>query len=215
LLGNRDNPSIAATATGRNRPFGGFVSLERVRLTKTRDGRSRLGPVLFFAVVVILLALVFIVVDAVSGEVGPPASPTPREQELQAERDRARRYADRLEKIVQREVSRAELLERSQRRTRHAARKALGTSPIGNHYLESAFLCVHQHEGSWTDPGLPYFGGLQLDLDFQRAYGPEFLRHFGPANHWPRSVQLAVAIRGWIARGFQPWPNTARMCGLR
>jgi hypothetical protein len=189
------------------------VSLERVRLTKTREGRSRLGPVLFVAVVVILLAIVFIVVDAVSGEVGPPASPTAREQQLQAERDRARRYADRLERILQREVSRAELLERAVRRTRHAARRALGTSPIGNHWLEDAFQCIHRFEGSWTDGGLPYFGGLQLDLDFQRAYGRDFLSHFGPANRWPRSVQLAVAIRGWISRGFQPWP-TRRFCGL-
>jgi hypothetical protein len=189
------------------------MSLERVRLTKTRQGRSRLGPVLFFAVLVILLALVFVVVDAVSGEVGPPASPTAREQELQAQRDRARRYADRLERIVHREVSRAELRERQVRRTRHAARKALGTSPIGGHWIERAFLCIHEHEGSWRDGGLPYFGGLQMDLDFQRAYGRDFLSHFGPANRWPRSVQLAVAIRGWISRGFQPWP-TRRYCGL-
>jgi Transglycosylase-like domain len=177
--------------------------------------RWQLGPVLFFVVLGILIAIVFIVVDAVSGEVGPPASPTAREQELQAQRDRAKRYADRLEKIVHREVSRAELLERAVRRTRHAARRALGTSPLGDHYLEDAFQCIHHFEGSWrAATGNGYYGGLQMDLDFQRAYGPEFLRHFGPANRWPRSVQLAVAIRGWLHRGFSPWPTTRRFCGL-
>jgi hypothetical protein len=47
-----------------------------------------------------------------------------------------------------------------------------------------------------------------------RAYGKEFLSHFGPASNWPRSVQITVAIRGWLSRGFGPWPNTRRMCGL-
>jgi Transglycosylase-like domain len=178
--------------------------------------RWQLGPVLFFVVLGILIAIVFIVVDAVSGEVGPPASPTAREQELQAQRDRARRYADRLERIVQREVSRAERNERHVRRTRQAARKALGTSPLGDHYLEDAFECVHHFEGGWNAAtGNGYWGGLQFDLDFQRAYGREFLSHWGTANHWPKSVQIAVAIRGWLRRGFQPWPNTARKCGLR
>ena len=83
-------------------------------------------------------------------------------------------------------------------------RRALGTSPIGNHWLEAAFLCIHQHEGSWRDQGLPYFGGLQMDLDFQRAYGRDYLRYFGTADRWPMSVQLAVAIRGYISRGFRP-----------
>ena len=69
-------------------------------------------------------------------------------------------------------------------------------------------------KATWTDPGLPYFGGLQFDLDFQRAYGRDYLRYFGTADQWPMSVQLAVAIRGYISRGFTPWPNTRRMCGL-
>ena len=111
-------------------------------------------------------------------------------------------------------MSRAERNERLVRRTRQAARRALGTSPIGNHRLESAFLCIHHHEGKWTDPGLPYFGGLQMDLDFMRAYGRDYLRYFGTADHWPTSVQIAVAIRAYISRGFTPWPRTRRMCGL-
>ena len=41
-----------------------------------------------------------------------------------------------------------------------------------------------------------------MDLDFQRAYGRDYLRYFGTADRWPVSVQLAVAIRGYICRGF-------------
>jgi len=26
------------------------------------------------------------------------------------------------------------------------------------------FLCIHRFEGSWTDSGAPYYGGLQMDL---------------------------------------------------
>lgn len=54
-----------------------------------------------------------------------------------------------------------------------------------------------------------------MDLIFQRTYGREFLRFFGTADKWPVSVQMAVAIRAYVSgRGFYPWPNTARYCGL-
>ena len=46
-----------------------------------------------------------------------------------------------------------------------------------------------------------------MDLDFQRAYGRDYLRYFGTADRWPMSVQVAVAIRGYISRGFTPWPE--------
>ena len=74
--------------------------------------------------------------------------------------------------------------------------------------------CVHRHEGSWRDPGAPYWGGMQMDWDFMATYGPWALRHYGPANNWPRWLQLHVAFKGWKARGWWPWPNTARYCGL-
>jgi hypothetical protein len=75
--------------------------------------------------------------------------------------------------------------------------------------------CIHRHEGAWTDRGGPYYGGLQMNLAFQRAYGPEFLRAFGTADNWPVPVQLAVGLRGYLHRGWQPWPATSRLCGLR
>ena len=170
----------------------------------------------------VLLAVALLVVAAIAvtrtlvDAVASPITPRPIMIALddRAQLERARRYNRRLEKIVYREVSRAERHERTLARERQATRKALGTSPLGGHWLERAFLCIHEHEGSWRDQGLPYFGGLQMDLDFQRAYGRDFLRHFGTADQWPQSVQLAVAIRGYISRGFQPWPNTRKRCGL-
>ena len=75
--------------------------------------------------------------------------------------------------------------------------------------------CIHRWEGSWTDPNSPYYGGLQMDLTFQRAYGPSLLRHKGTANHWAPYEQMWVAERALKAgRGFHPWPLTARRCGL-
>ena len=81
--------------------------------------------------------------------------------------------------------------------------------------LERKFLCIHGFEGSWTDPNAPYWGGVQMDLEFMKTYGPEFYRAWGTADHWPVSVQIAVAMRAYLSgRGFHPWPNTARYCGL-
>ena len=128
---------------------------------------------------------------------------------------RARRYARKLERIIRREVRRAERNERIYKRQRHATRRALYSSPVGGHWIERAFLCIHQHEGSWrAATGNGYYGGLQMDRSFQRAYGSEYLAAYGPANNWPQSVQIAVAIKAYLSRGFGPWPNTRRMCGL-
>jgi hypothetical protein len=75
--------------------------------------------------------------------------------------------------------------------------------------------CIHRWEGSWTDPNSPYYGGLQMDLAFQRAYGLGLLRHKGTANHWAPYEQMWVAERALKAgRGFHPWPLTALKCWL-
>lgn len=74
--------------------------------------------------------------------------------------------------------------------------------------------CIHEHEGAWNDPNAPHFGGLQFDDDFQRTYGPEFFRRWGDAGNWPVWAQLLAAERAYRTRGFYPWPNTARACGL-
>lgn len=76
------------------------------------------------------------------------------------------------------------------------------------------WLCIHQYEGAWTDPDAPYYGGLQMDREFQRTYGLDFYRAKGTADHWTPREQMLVAERAWKTRGFWPWPNTARRCGL-
>jgi len=75
-------------------------------------------------------------------------------------------------------------------------------------------LCIHRYEGRWDDPGWPYWGGLQMDRNFMRAYGPRFYRRWGTADHWPRWAQLNAGVRAVRVRGYAPWPNTARICGL-
>lgn len=82
------------------------------------------------------------------------------------------------------------------------------------HY--ASWICIHGFEGSWTDPNSPYYGGLQMDLGFQGSYGPRLLRRKGTANHWTPMEQMWVAEYAafYRGRGFHPWPNTARYCGL-
>jgi hypothetical protein len=78
-----------------------------------------------------------------------------------------------------------------------------------------SWLCIHRYEGAWTDPNPPYFGGLQMDIGFQRAYGQDLLLRKGTADHWTPLEQIWVAERAYRSgRGFYPWPNTARYCGL-
>jgi len=80
-----------------------------------------------------------------------------------------------------------------------------------------SWLCIHAHEGPWNaNTGNSYYGGLQMDMAFQRAWGPELLRRKGTANRWRPIEQIWVAERAYRSGlGFSPWPNTARYCGLR
>lgn len=78
----------------------------------------------------------------------------------------------------------------------------------------SSWLCIHHYEGSWQDTGDPYWGGLQMDISFQQHYGPWLYAHKGTADHWTPLEQIWTAIRASHTRGFWPWPNTARHCGL-
>ena len=79
----------------------------------------------------------------------------------------------------------------------------------------SSWQCIHGYEGSWNDDGSPYYGGLQMDLGFQQRYGAELLKSKGTANNWTPLEQMWVAEKAYSSgRGFYPWPNTARYCGL-
>lgn len=76
------------------------------------------------------------------------------------------------------------------------------------------WLCIHRFEAAWNDPNPPYYGGLQMDLGFQKSYGGKLLRAKGTAEHWTPREQMWVAENAYRTRGFYPWPNTARYCGL-
>jgi hypothetical protein len=101
-----------------------------------------------------------------------------------------------------------------QRRARTAARRAAHPP------RRSAWMCIHRYErhpgqGWATRTGNGYYGGLQMDISFQRTYGPELLHRKGTADKWTPIEQMWVAERAYRSgRGFYPWPNTARYCGL-
>jgi Transglycosylase-like domain len=82
--------------------------------------------------------------------------------------------------------------------------------------LDTAFRCIHRYEGAWdSNTGNGYYGGLQMDIRFQSRYGADFVERWGTADNWPAWAQLLAAARAYRAgRGFYPWPNTARVCGL-
>ena len=80
---------------------------------------------------------------------------------------------------------------------------------------KSQWQCIHRYEGSWRDGGAPYWGGLQMDMSFMRTYGAHLLRLKGTADHWTPLEQMWIAEKAHRSgRGFSPWPNTARVCGL-
>ena len=97
-------------------------------------------------------------------------------------------------------------------RWRRLAKRAHRQAQHPPHY--AAFMCIHRFEGSWRDGGAPFWGGLQMNYGFQAAYGGRLLRTKGTADHWTPLEQIWVAEKALVSRGFYPWPNTARYCGL-
>jgi hypothetical protein len=104
-------------------------------------------------------------------------------------------------------------------------RSALAAVAVSDHrvdqptlpaWLNDSLVCIHHYEGAWNaNTGNGYYGGLQMDLGFQARYGADFLRLWGTADKWPVWAQLQAAGRAYQSgRGFYPWPNTARACGL-
>ena len=70
-------------------------------------------------------------------------------------------------------------------------------------------------QGWATYTGNGFYGGLQMDISFQRTYGPDLLRRKGTANNWSAVEQMRVAERAHgSGRGFYPWPSTALSRGL-
>ena len=84
-----------------------------------------------------------------------------------------------------------------------------------------AWRCLQRYESGrsyrgWRiNTGNGYYGGLQFDIGFQLAYGAWLYRTKGTAEHWTPFEQMWTAERAHASgRGFTPWPNTARACGL-
>jgi hypothetical protein len=167
-----------------------------------------------------LCALVATPVGAGEPRAETQPEPAVPESPQQADRhiDAYRREAWRWQRVMGRPLTRA--LGRSSakpaerisawRRVAIAARRRAQRPPH-----KRAWLCIQRYEGRWNDPNPPYYGGLQMDLGFQRRYGRALLARKGTADRWTPLEQMWAAERAHRAgRGFWPWPNTARFCGL-
>jgi len=83
------------------------------------------------------------------------------------------------------------------------------------YYDELTCIASHESHGTWDiSTGNGYYGGLQMDRSFQQTYAPGLYRAKGTADNWTKPEQMRTAGRAIATRGFHPWPNTARMCGL-
>lgn len=167
--------------------------------------------------------LALLVVMCLAGVARTPSSAARAERSLIEATDNLRAETWRLQRLMGRSRTPSAFSERRTVSVRYRvwvlrlwraravrARRAAAQPPH-----RSAWLCLQRHEGRWNDPHAPYYGGLQMDLAFQRAYGRDLLRQKGTADRWTPVEQMWVAERALRSgRGFWPWPNTARMCGL-
>jgi hypothetical protein len=163
------------------------------------------------------------------GAAEPPPTPTTTDaapvdepdlthRELQKLIDRYRRKVWHWQRVMDRPVtvslpnSPPDLAARVPR-WRHVAKRTWTRAQHPPH--APAWRCIHRFEAAWRDSAPPYYGGLQMDLGFQRTYGRYLVRRKGTADRWTPLEQMWVAERAFRAgRGFYPWPNSARSCGL-
>jgi hypothetical protein len=152
------------------------------------------------------------------GQETETGAPEPDLSMIQRVIQRHRREAWHWERVMGRPLTRqlASASTEAQRRLEAWRRLALSLRRRAqNPPHKQAWLCIHRFEGSWRDPDPPYFGGLQMDVQFQRTYGAAIFRLKGTADHWTPIEQMWAAERAHRSgRGFYPWPNTARYCGL-
>lgn len=85
--------------------------------------------------------------------------------------------------------------------------------PFPSWWLRAA-LCVHSREGSWqANTGNGFTGGMQFITSTWLANGGGV---YAPAAYLASPhEQLHIAWNLYRRAGWAPWPNTARMCGLR
>jgi Transglycosylase-like domain len=121
-------------------------------------------------------------------------------------------------RFTERRIRDARYLHWMQRVWRRRAEKARRRAARPPH--RRAWRCIkrfesHPHQGWATRTGNGFYGGLQMDLGFQRTYGRFLLRRKGTADRWNAIEQMWVAERAHrTGRGFYPWPNSAWACGL-
>jgi hypothetical protein len=102
---------------------------------------------------------------------------------------------------------------RVQHRQVLALRRALAQRLDRVIWLVDAFQCIHSYEGAWSsNTGNGYWGGLQFGSREWQRFGGQFATRADLASP---SQQIAAGISYYAVSGFAPWPNTARMCGLR
>jgi len=135
----------------------------------------------------------------------PPPPPAPPPVDWQARYEAEHKLATKRLRLWRKSERRSQ---RRVRRWRQAAITTLGP-------VRAGLLCIHGGEGSWRDSGDPYWGGLQMDRQFQLTYGRALVMRFGWASNWPAAAQLAVGeVAYFSGRGFGPWPNTRKPCGV-
>jgi hypothetical protein len=102
-------------------------------------------------------------------------------------------------------------------RVRHRAYLTLHPTPVqptvsAQSWLIGAFECIHSHEGAWNaNTGNGYYGGVQFGYAEWQHYGGQYAPRADLASP---AEQISAAIAYYHDAGFEPWPNTARMCGL-
>jgi hypothetical protein len=167
----------------------------------------RLGPTLFFVVLGILIAVVFLIVDAASSQPGPP---TERELELQGQLERARRYSRRLERVVHRQVNRAERNERRLIRKKSELVRVANTRPsvhriisvAASAYGQSYRLLVNKAEcesGLWPYARNPSSGASGLFQFLPSTWRTTPLAH--QSIYDPFANALAAAWMHRVGRG--------------
>lgn len=150
-------------------------------------------------------------IPLIGAGVGTGAEDGPRVPEPTPARVRPPTYADLQANLVEarREAN------HQRRRARRLTRRLRAVIRSSFDPVRAGLLCIHAGEGSWRDPDAPYWGGLQMDQAFMETYGAPLLERFGYAHRWPIGAQLAVGeIAYFSGRGFGPWPNTRRACGI-
>lgn len=101
-------------------------------------------------------------------------------------------------------------LEKARRAWRHTK------GEFSNPPQKGSFLCIHGHEGSWTDQDSGHnghYGGVQMGRHEWMTYGYPYTGKLWAYQATPLE-QLWAAYRYWRVSAFRPWSQTAPLCGL-